>query len=372
MNKRVLLIACVLFAGSCEKFDEYNCAADASVEMTNLVTEEKAVKIREIVCNKLNSDEIIGAQLSIRDSLNEEWTIAMGAKDLKQNSELENGHIMRIGSVTKIYTATLILKLIELGHLQLDQAISEFYPDYENAENITIENLLNHSSGIVDVFSIQSIFISASNFPDKYWDPNNLAEVCLDKKLEFSPGSQHEYSNTNYIILGLIAEKVSGEDIGKLFSDYLLNPLGLNSTFLVPYMDTPSGLVNGYAHHFALSLKEWYTNEPENTSWSTIGFSAGAGASNSSELSAFTYHLFHGDIIGTESLEAMTNFNGDKGLGLFKINVNGHYYWGHEGEITGFESITAYDPVRKVVISLCFNTTPSNPHDLLNEIDKVL
>jgi D-alanyl-D-alanine carboxypeptidase len=336
------------------------------------VTEEKAVKIIDAVCNTLNSDQIIGAQVSIRDSLNEEWNISMGATDLKQDNDLGNKHILRIGSVTKIYTATLILKFIESGYLQLDEKISKYYPDYENVKNITIENLLNHSSGIVDVFALPSIFISASNFPDKYWDPNSLVEVCLNKKLEFSPGSKHVYSNTNYLILGLIAEKVSGENIGKLFSDYLLKPLELNNTFLVPYMDTPSRLVNGYVHHFALSLKEWYTNEPENTAWSTIGFSAGAGASNSSDLSAFTHYLFNGHIISPESLALMTDFHGDKGLGLFKIKVNDHYYWGHEGEITGFESVTAYDPVEKIIISICYNTTPSNPHDLLNKIDKVL
>jgi D-alanyl-D-alanine carboxypeptidase len=194
----------------------------------------------------------------------------------------------------------------------------------------------------------------------------------MDKKLDFPPGSKHGYSNTNYILLGLIAEKATGEKIEELFIKHLFEPLNLENTFLVPNMKTPEELVNGYVHHYALSLKEWFINEPANTSWSSVGFSAGSIVSNSNDLSAFTYHLFNEDIISQESLELMTNFSGNNGLGLFKMNVNGHTYWGHEGEITGFESITAYDPADEKVISICCNTTPFNVYDLLNEIDAEL
>jgi D-alanyl-D-alanine carboxypeptidase len=170
----------------------------------------------------------------------------------------------------------------------------------------------------------------------------------------------------------LIAEEVTGEKISQLYDEYIFSPLNLSSTALVPYPNLPDGLINGYVHHFALSLKEWYTNEPENTAWSTLAFTAGAMISNATELSLFTYHLFNGNIISDESLEEMSEFRANKGLGLSRINVNGDYYFGHEGEITGFESITAFNPEKKVVISICCNTTPFNVNDLLDEIDLVL
>jgi len=285
---------------------------------------------------------------------------------------MENYHILRVGSVTKIFTATLILKLIEEGSLQLDQQISDFYPDQENVRRVTVRNLLNHSSGIVDIFTIPSVFISASNFPDKRWNPNNLAAVCMEKKLGFSPGAKHDYSNTNYILLGLIAEKVTGKKIDQLYVEYVTDPLNLASTYLVPYLDTPSELVNGYVHHFALSLTEWYKVTPNNTAWSTLAYTAGAMTSNAGDLSAFTHHLFKDDIINSKSLELMTTFSGDKGLGLFEITVNNETYWGHEGEITGFEAITVYNPDSKITISICCNTTPFDIYSLLNEIDAVL
>lgn len=356
----------------CETFDEYDCESDMEYGTTELIDSEKASRIANIICNTVNSNEIIGIQVSILDSLDESWDASLGTTDLKQKSQLESSHILRIGSVTKIFTSTLILRLVEDNYLQLDQSISEFFPDHEEVEDVTIRNLLNHTSGIRDIFTMPSVFISASTMPDKNWNPNHLAETCIKKGLDFSPGSDQSYSNTNFIILGLIAEKATGKDIDQLFAEYITEPAGLNSTYLVPYMGTPRELVNGYVHHFALSFTEWYITEPENTAWSTLGFTAGAMATNSIDLSKFTYKLFNGQIISTESLEQMTNFRNDKGLGIFRINANGNYYWGHEGEITGFESITAYNPETGIIISMCCNTTPFDIHSLLYDIDEVL
>lgn len=371
MNKTIWISLIVVLLTSCEKFEYYTCGSE-TYPTTSLITAEKAERIANVLCNTLNSNELFGVQVSIKDSLNESWNLALGATDLKQNNPLENHHILRIGSVSKIYTATLILKLAELDYLRLDQKLSDFFPDYENVKDITINQLLNHSSGIIDVFSMPAVFISASNFPDKQWNPNRLAEKCMKKNLKFSPGSQHEYSNTNYIILGLIAEKATGKPVPELFEEYLLVPNNLNDTHLIPYMETPAALVNGYVHHFALSLHEWYVTEPDNTAWATIGFTAGAMAATATDLSAFIYKLFNGEIISQESLQLMTSFSGKYGLGLFKMNVNGTLYYGHEGEITGFESIAAYNPDTKVVISICCNTTPSNIKDLLTQIDAEL
>ena len=366
------LLAILLTISSCEKFDLYSCMPPANAPHTNLITEEKATNITEAVCHTLNDNELIGIQVSIRDSLDEEWRISGGAIDLEQQTDMENHHILRIGSVTKIFTATLIMQLIEQNVLELDQPLSDFYPAQDNISGITIRHLLNHSSGIIDLFSLPSIFISASNFPGKHWDPNQKVEVCMNKKLRFPPGSDYSYSNTNYLLLGLIAKQASGKSISQLLEEYILEPLELNNTYLVPYMPAPAALTNGYVHRFALSLQEWYTTEPENTSWSTIGFTAGAMVSNASDLSAFLFHLFNGDLLDETSLEMMTTFQDNHGFGLFRIKVNDQYYWGHEGEITGFESIAVFNPTTNIIISICCNTTPFKINNLLNEIDAFL
>lgn len=372
VNVSILITTLLLIGVSCEEYDAVDCIPEKNITTTNLITSEIAEQISQEVCNTMNSNELIGVQVSIVDSLGEQWNLSMGSTDLKQNNPLEDYHVFRIGSVTKIYTATLILKLIENGFFRLDQKLSNFYPSFKNTEKIQLKHLLDHSSGIKDIFSIPSIFISSSNFPDKIWNPNRLAEECLRQNLGFEPGSKHAYSNTNYIFLGLIAEKVTGKRLPELYNEHIFNPLGLESTFFIPYESPPSEMINGYVHHFALSMSEWYINEPENTSWSTADFSAGALASNASDVSSFTNQLFGGNLINSENLNAMTVFSGNNGLGLFKINVNGSAYWGHEGEITGFEAVTAYHPEKQIVISICCNTTSFNIYTLLEKIDSIL
>ncbi len=362
----------VLSLHSCEKFDEYDISSYTDPPVTALINEDKAERIAGLVINTLNSKELIGIQVSIRDSMGESWNMSFGSKDLQQTKRLTNQDILRIGSVSKIYTSALILKLVEHGALEPGQSLTDFFPDYEEMKNVTILNLLNHSSGIADIFSIPAVFISCSNFPGKQWNPEQMAKDCLDKGLDFKPGTKHSYSNTNFILLGLIAEQVTGRRIHEVFSEILLEPRNLTSTRLVPYMDPPKELVNGYVHHFALNLKEWYTTEPENSSWATAGYTAGALVSNSTSLSLFTHRLFSGSILESESLAAMTTFSDKYGLGLMRMNINNNTYWGHEGEITGFESITAYNPERGITISICCNTTPFKIHDLLKQIDTEL
>ena len=367
--KKLIITSC-LFAilGSCEKIEEFPCPDEIPYRTTAAINAEKAERITEIICNVMNSQELIGIQVSIRDSLNESWNISLGFTDLKQKNDLEDHHVLRMGSVTKIYTSALILKLVELGYIELDQDISQYYPEHTNIRGVTIKNLLDHSSGIIDLFTIPSIFISSSNFPGKQWNPENIAKSCMEKELEFSPGSRHSYSNTNYLLLGLIAEKATNKNVSDLFSGLLLKPYNLNNTYFVPYMKTPSNLVNGYVHHFALSLGEWHKTEPDNTSWATVGYTAGAMCANSTDLSSFIHQLFHGEILEEENLQQMISFSGKYGSGLFRMNVNGRPHWGHEGEITGFESIVAYDPEDKITISICCNTTPFSIKELLNEI----
>lgn len=371
---RSLAIAGLIISSlqSCEKFDEYNISSYSDLPVTTAITENKAERIAELIISTLNADELIGIQISIRDSLGESWNMAFGSENLQQTRKLTNQHVLRIGSVSKMYTSALILMLIEDGFLEPGQSITDFFPGYKEMEEVTLLNLLNHSSGIADIFSIPAVFISSSNFPGKRWNPEQMAKDCMDKGLDFTPGTKHSYSNTNFILLGLIAVKATGKRIDQLFDEYLFNFNELTGTCLVPNMDTPPELVNGYVHHFALNLKEWYTTEPGNSSWATAGYTAGAIVSNSTELSLFTQRLFTGNILKPESLEAMTSFSGKYGYGIMRMNINNHTYWGHEGEITGFESIAAFNPETGMVISICCNTTPFKIHDLLKQIDTEL
>jgi len=219
----LLFFFAILFF-SCEKFEDYTTTDFINQRNTELIDSIKAAEILEIIRTTVNSNELIGIQVSIRDSLDNSWNVSVGSSDLEQTSRLGNNDLLRIGSVTKIFTSTLILRLAEQNYLQLDQKLSVYFNDISNVKDVSIKNLLNHSSGIIDIFSMPGVFIASSNHPDKKWNPYLLAEVCMKKKLEFQPGLKHSYSNTNYIILGLIAEKATGKKVNQLFEEFILEP----------------------------------------------------------------------------------------------------------------------------------------------------
>ncbi|MGC9343723.1 MAG: serine hydrolase domain-containing protein [Bacteroidales bacterium] len=358
----------ILFLVSCEKTPEPEIPDYENLPATSIISSEKAQNAAELLFNEVNDNELIGIQVCLIDSVEEKWSYSIGSVDLKREENLQNYHIFRIGSITKIYTATLILKLVEEEYLELDQKLSDFYPDFPDSDKISFRNLLNHSSGLIDIFELPDIFIQSVNFPGKHWNPSTIAETCLSKGPSFEPGSRTKYSSANIILLGLIAEKVTGKKIWQLYRQYISDPLELENTSFVPYENPEPSLINGYVHHMALSMSEWYINTPEHLSWATAGHSAGAMTANSEELADFIRALFTGKILSEESLQEMTTFLENKGLGIFRFDVNGRVLWGHSGQLMGFECITAFDPQNQLTYTLCCNTSPYDINALLKKM----
>ena len=357
---------------SCEKYDAYMDVPAETGSAPAWIEAVKADGIREELIYTMNNNEILGLQVCVAHREKESWSFSLGSTGPAQVDPVEDHHIFRMGSVTKIYTAALIFRLIEEGYLDLDQTVSGFYPEIENVKDVKIGHLLEHTSGIRDIFTMPAILINASNFPDKHWDPNHLAKTCMKKPLRFEPGSDYSYSNTNYILLGLIAEEVTGRQLAELYNGYLFDPLELSETRFVPYEPSPPELITGFVHHYALSFRGWYPTAPENISWPTLAFSSGAMVTTATEMAAFIKYLFGGELLSAESLDEMTGMKGGREKGLQRISVNGNTWYGHEGEITGFESMVLYHPDTGRIIAVCSNTTPFRIKDAIRVIDAKL
>ncbi len=354
---------------SCEKFDAYEDHQAVTMSAPAWIDSVKAAEMQEELINIMNNNELLGLQVCVAHRDRGSWSLSLGTTDPEQKDPVENHHVFRIGSVTKVYTAALIFRLIEEGYLELDQAVTEFYPRMTNVEHVLVRHLLEHTSGIRDIFTMPAILINASNFPDKQWDPFQLATTCMKKSLLFEPGSEYSYSNTNYILLGLIAEEVTGSMLSALYREYLFDPLGLSETRFVPYVPAPDELISGYVHHYALSFREWFPTTPENRSWPTLAFSAGAMVTSATELAVFVKGLFGREIVSAESLDAMTGIRDGREKGLQRISVNGTACYGHEGEITGFESMAIFHPDSGRIIVVCSNTTPFHVKEAIEVID---
>lgn len=151
----------------------------------------------------------------------------------------------RLGSITKQFTAALILQLVEQGKLKLDDPISKYYTDAPKAwEKVTIHNLLNHTSGIPSYTSIPHFFVTGSTLPLK---PAEIVKLTQDKPLEFEPGTTFSYDNSGYILLGYVIEKITGNKYADQLQQSILNPLGMKDSGYDVYSVVLKHRASGYS-----------------------------------------------------------------------------------------------------------------------------
>ena len=174
------------------------------------------------------------------------WSGASGYKDLDRREPLLPSDILRVGSVTKTFTAGVVLKLSERGYIDLDAPTERWMPDWPHAGEITVRHLLNHTSGLRNYTDDLWFLARTLLFPKRVWQPAELAAVTRGKPLYFSPGTGHHYSNTNYVLLGLICERATGKPMAELYRELIFDPLGLRDTYFVPYEPPPVRLVTGF------------------------------------------------------------------------------------------------------------------------------
>jgi len=281
-----------------------------------------------------------------------------------RNAEAKINHdqnsIFQIGSVTKQFTSTVIQKLQMEGKLSVKDKLSKYFPQYRYANKITIENLLNHVSGIYN-YTNDSVFmtdhIKENLTQEGFW------KMIKNKPLDFEPGSKFNYSNSGYMILGYIIEKVTGRPYFSVVRKYLFEPAGMtHSGFDFTHLTSPDKTV-GY---FVLN-KDVHTPAPIVDS--TVAFSAGAIYSTVHDLYNWNTTLNSGKIIPAKVLESSYKpLFSHYGYGFAIDSIYGKKRISHAGGIHGFVSILTYVPEDKVSVVILSNK-PSDlssiEHDIL-------
>ncbi len=241
----------------------------------------------------------------------------------------------RIGSVTKTFTATIVFQLMEEGKLRLDSTLDEHVPGVvPRGGEITIRHLLGHRSGLANITEYPEWLKEAERSPST--SPSNSLRFAASKPLAFKPGSQERYSNTNYIALGLVIEKVTGRSYAEELEQRILDPLGLSRTEL-PTTRRLSDLDDAGSN--------------PNLPWA-----AGAIVSNAHDLSRFYSALLSGRILSAASLGAMKATAKSygvfgTGLGIFSTDLACGRSWGHLGGILDYQTlVTASEEGDRVAV----------------------
>ncbi|HXA33922.1 MAG TPA: serine hydrolase domain-containing protein, partial [Acidimicrobiales bacterium] len=285
------------------------------------------------------------------------WVRGRGLSNLSTSTPLQPWMQYKIGSQTKAFTATLILQLVGEGRLSLDDDIARWVPGVPNGQQITIRQLLNHTSGLGDVLSVPAI-------------QNKLLTGCTVTELltagataapTAAPGTKWVYSNYGYDLLGRVAELVTGTDLTTLIRRRITQPLGLQQTYL-PVSGT--GLEAPYAHGYAASATQAPTKEEDATSLpQSCLWAAGGMDSDMSDMTIWSQALATGALIKPKVWkEAQADRvpvsipqlgRGSLTWGLGFIASGG--FIGHQGGMPGYETISMYSPALRASVVLMAN-----------------
>ncbi|MGM0442763.1 MAG: serine hydrolase domain-containing protein [Fibrobacterota bacterium] len=282
-----------------------------------------------------------GAVAALRLPGGETVTITSGLADTGRKEKITETNYFRIGSTTKTITATAVLLLYQEGLISLDSTVSSFFPDLlpEAGDNITIRMLLNHSSGLHDYINApykESTFdTELIATPQRTWPPRELVRIAQNKGLAHTPGESFLYANTNYVILGMLIEKISGMSYEKYISDNILSPLGMHATIAESDSFASPLLTHGYFEKNGDSILFDYTDQSASAVWA-----AGSLVSTPEDLLIWIEALAEGTLL--EDWVFKEQFNpiptgykdGTYGLG---VEVRGEKR-GHTGSVLGYQT----------------------------------
>ena len=284
------------------------------------------------------------------------WTGASGRAELGPKPRSVTGDTsFVIGSITKTFVAALVLQLAEEGRLTLDDRLSRWLPKYPNAGNITLRQLLNHTSGLYNYFEHRDYERLVFRRPTHYWTVPEI--LSLVGRPYFPPGTSYHYSNTNYVLLGLVAEKASGGSLGTEIRRRFLRPLALRDTYFQGEERVPVRAAMGYLYGGGTFHGLWdgSTSRP-NRSAATVAWAAGAMVASAGDVATWAQSLYGGRVLQPASLAQMLRFGvGGYGLGARLATIAGQPAWGHAGSLRGFTAAAWYLPRQQVTVSLTTN-----------------
>ncbi|ASK30199.1 D-alanyl-D-alanine carboxypeptidase [Chryseobacterium sp. T16E-39] len=281
----------------------------------------------------LDKEHKVMGSFAIADHGKVIYSNAIGFSDVESKRKADFNTVYRIGSITKTFTAVLIMKAVEEKKVTLDTNLSQFFPQIKNAEKIKIEYLLNHRSGIHN-FTDDDLY---ATYYQQAVSEEKLIDIIQKAGSDFEPGTKFSYSNSNYSLLGIILEKVYKKRYAQIIEGYIAKPLQLKYTKVGGKIDPSKNEANSYTYENGNYIKS-----PETDMSVPIG--AGNLVSTPSELVIFMNGLTSGKLISKESLEKMRTFKDHYGFGLGEVPFMGKMGFGHNGGIDRFSSILYYFP----------------------------
>nr|WP_299488134.1 serine hydrolase domain-containing protein [uncultured Allomuricauda sp.] len=298
------------------------------------------------------NDKFMGS-IAISQDDSQIYSRAIGYADLEKSKKPNTTTKYRVGSVSKMFTSTLVLMAVDEGKIRLDDSLFKFFPALENAQDITVTHLLQHQSGIFNFTNAVDYLTWNTQAKSR----NEMLEIIKKHSNVFKPGAKTEYSNSNYVLLAFILEDIFKKPYSTLLKEKITAPLQLSNT----YVGSAISIENYESNSYRFSGKWMKQNETD----MSIPIGAGSIVSNPSDLNIFINALFNEKLISAENLEKMITIKNGMGMGIIQFPFGNEIVYGHTGGIDGFSSFLGYLKESKIAIALTSNGSAYNNNDIL-------
>lgn len=312
-----------------------------------------------------------GAALAVSIPGQGTWSGARGLADRDGGVALAPDTLFGVASISKLFVATVAMQLVQEGWLSLDQTVEHWLLGLvRRGDTIAVRHLLNHTSGLRDYLTESFMDIVMAD-PGRVWAPQELV-AAAGAQLAFTPGAhgRWRYSNTNYVLLGLIIEQVTRNSLAHELHQRIIDPLGLHQTFVAPDDMPPAALMHGYE------------GRRDKTTGLNMSFAWGAGniISSATDLVRFAQALFSGALLRPETLATMHSFVGVGrwgspdlvyGLGLMCTVLRAAQptpVCGHTGALVGYRTALWYVPGSGLTIAVALNQMTANPNIVATQV----
>ena len=355
------------------------CNSDSETTALNLID---TAKMQDMV-EQLAKEMLVPGAVVILRTPNGDFTTTYGVSSYGGSEPTSLTQHLRVGSNTKTWVGTVILQLVQEKALKLDDPVSLYLSGVPNGEQITIAHLLTMRSGLHNYTTTLELNQTLDDQPTKAWTQAELLALSYQYPPDFLPGTEFGYSNTNTVLLGIIAEQLDGKPLEVIMQDRLFAPLGLQHTLLPDIHSNaiPSPYSRGYMYgNNVLTMDPPYMLPDEmqadaragvlapteqthaNPSW---GWAAGAGISTANDLIIWVQALVNGDLLDADlqqqrlnsvvAIEPSNPNSASYGLGIAKF---GQLY-GHTGELPGYNTFMGHDPINEVTLVVWTNLAPT-------------
>ncbi len=324
--------------------------------MADCLADDRASALQTILETSLAELDAPGISAAVIFPDSELWvgTAGKAAEGVAVSSDM----VFEVGSITKLYTAATVLVLADQGLIELDERLARWLPDFRESDQVTVRQLLQHTSGLYNVHDDPEFMPQLFMDPTRRWQVEEVLELVREPY--FPAGQGWHYSNTNYLLLGLIIEKASGQSVAEAMRELLFEPLDLQSTWFAADERVTGPRAHAFMDFTGDDIADDITAMMPDTAFLTAHSSAGAIMASSADVARFIQALFTGRLLSAAMQAELLSFvdrpDGKQyGLGVLREQFDGTTVFGHRGNSIGFSAVAWHAPELDISVSILAN-----------------